>query len=65
MIVKVKKFNSRRELITTDLHHPWKVRIQPAGLIELLFEDKDPIYIRFYPSDPVDIYIEDNNGNQS
>lgn len=65
MLVRVKKYNRRRELISTDLHYPYKVRVQPAGLIELLFEEKDPVYIRFYPTDQIDIFIEEeSNGNK-
>jgi hypothetical protein len=69
MIVKVKRFNSKREVVKTELHYPVMIRLQPAGLVELHFKDKDPQYIKFYPSDPLDIvvkdYIEDSNGDKS
>ena len=69
MIVSVKKYNARREVIDTELHYPNKIRLQPAGLIELFFSDRDTKYIRFYSSDKLDVTIldyieEDTNGNQ-
>jgi len=61
MVVRVKRYNKNREVVGVDKYTVSKVRLQPAGLIELSgqFVEGGTKYIRFYPTDLLDVFIEE------
>jgi len=67
MIVQVVRFNTKREVVRVDKYKVKQIRFQPAGLMELkgYGGDEDITYLRVLSSDPLDIFVEDNDADQS
>jgi hypothetical protein len=62
MIVKVRWFNDKQETKRTDSYTAQTVKIQPAGLVEIIgYTPGSTNYVRIYPTDRLIITIEDND----
>jgi len=64
MIVKLRRYNDRREVLKTDTYEAATVVLEPAGVVTLYTGDGKPEgirYLRFLTTDRVDITIKDSD----